>query len=403
MPVVDDNASASTGGVTVSVAETPDDLAGWVRLPRQIIYSPASPWVPPLDGDLLRALDRRKNPFFQHGEAVPLLACWPDGRPAGRVLAQIYHRHNERHGERASFFGYFECADDPAVARALIQAAARYGATWNCDTLRGPFNMTAMQEMGILVDGFERAPAVDQTYTAPYYPRLLEVAGLHAVFPHATYRVGDVRKVDLSGMLDERHRVLTAERRLKIRTGNLRNFDREIETLRTLLNDSFAENAHFVPLTAEDLTFQIGPYRSFLDPSLLLVAEMDGIARGFVLAVPDFNPLLKRLNGQIDGAYILHTLPNVGRWLWQRDACINIQGVERRLQGQGIMRVLLTRLMRNLRWRRYRGLSVTWIADENVAAAASVRAIGAQPLHRLTLYEGNIAALLDRAAPSPLP
>jgi hypothetical protein len=38
-----------------------------------------------------------------------------------------------------------------AIAQALIDAAATFGATHGCTVLRGPFNMTAMQEMGILV------------------------------------------------------------------------------------------------------------------------------------------------------------------------------------------------------------------------------------------------------------
>jgi GNAT superfamily N-acetyltransferase len=316
-----------------------------------------------------------------------------DGRPLGRVLAQVYRRHNERHDEHTAFFGFFECVDNQAAATALIQTAARAGAAWGCTTLRGPFNMTAMQEMGILVDGFEHRPAVDQTYTQPYYPALLKGAGLRPIFPHTTYRINDVSTVDLDGLLGEPHRVLMDERRLRIRTARMRQFDRELETLRVLLNDSFAELPHFVPLTAEELTFQVGAYRAFIDPSLLLVAEMDGVARGFVLAVPDFNPLLRRLHGQIDVRQIGDVLPAATRWLWRRDACLIIQGIERRLQGQGIMRMLHAQLIRNLRRRRYRGLAVTWIEEQNRRSAASVRALGARPTHQLTLFEGSIAAL----------
>lgn len=173
----------------------------------------------------------------------------------------------------------------------------------------------------------------------------------------------------------------------------MRQFDRELEILRLLLNESFAELSHFVPLTSEELMFQIGAYRLFLDPSLLLVAEMDGVPRAFVLAVPDFNPLLKRLNGGIPASQSIRMVPAVARWLWRRDACLIIQGVERRLQGQGIMRVLHARLIRNLRRARYRGLSVTWIEAQNRRSAASVLALGARPRHRLVLYEGAIADL----------
>jgi hypothetical protein len=379
--------------IPIRPVETPEELAAWIQFPRRGVYPAASPWVPPLDRDLERMLDRHANPFFQHGDATAFLARGPDGQPVGRILAQIYHPHNERHDERTAFFGYFECQDHQAAATALIQAAARAGTAWGCTTLRGPFNITAMQEMGILLDGFEHAPAIDQTYTAPYYPRLLDGAGLHAIYPHTTYRIDDVGTVDLDSLLGGQHRVLTAERRLKIRSGRMRQFDRELETLRVLLNDSFAELSHFVPLTAEELMFQVGAYRAFLDPSLLLVAEMDGVPRGFVLAVPDFNPLLKRLNGRSGASETVSMVPTVARWLWRRDACLIIQGVERRLQGQGIMRVLHHRLIRNLRRSRYRGLSVTWIEGENRRSAASVQALGARPQHRLTLYEGSIADL----------
>jgi hypothetical protein len=379
--------------VTVRPVTTPRELAAWVRFPRQRVYPPVSPWVPPLDRDVARLLDRRENPFFRQGDAVPMLAIRDDGSVVGRVLAHVYHPHNERHGERTAFFGFFECLDDTEAATALVRAAAGAAARWGCDRLRGPFNLTAMQEMGILVDGFEYPPAVDQTYTPPYYPRLLEAAGLCRTFPHATYRVDDVHAVNLDGILGERHRILTEERRLRIRTGNMAQFEQELETLRLLLNESFAELTHFVPLTADELLFQVGAYRAYLDPKLLLVAEMDGVPRGFVLAIPDFNPLLKRLNGRIEAPRVLETLPTAASWLWRRDACLIIQGVERRLHGQGVMRVLHAELLRNLRQRRYKSLSVTWIDEANSRSSDSIRVLGGRPRHRLTLYEVALSEL----------
>ena len=303
------------GVVTVRPVATHQDLVDWVQLPRRHVYPARSPWVQPLDRDVERLLDRRANPFFQHGDATAFLARGSDGEPIGRILAQVYHRHNERHDERAAFFGFFECQDDQDAATALIRAVAQAGDTWGCDTLHGPFNITAMQEIGVLVDGFQHPPAVDQTYTAPYYPALLEGAGLSATFPHTTYRIDDVGAVDLDGLLGEQHRILTVERRLRIRSAQMRHFDRELETLRLLLNESFAELSHFVPLTAEEIVFQVGAYRAFLDPSLLLVAEMDGVPRGFVLAVPDFNPLLRRLDGGIEASRAFQMVPTVARWL----------------------------------------------------------------------------------------
>jgi GNAT superfamily N-acetyltransferase len=380
------------GGVTVAQARSGAELREWIRFPRLHVYPDSGPWVPPLDGDLRRMLDRRNNPFFQHGEAQPYLARDASGRVVGRVLASIYHRHNVRHGERAAFFGYFECIDDTQVARALVDAAAAYGAERGCTLLRGPFNMTAMQEMGILVEGFAAAPAVDETYTAQYYPALLEGAGLRAVFPVTTFRLDGLEAINPDALLGERHRALLANGRMRIRAANLREFRREIETLRELLNDSFYENPHFVPITHDEFFFQIGPYRRLMDSEISLVAELDGVPCGFVVTVPDYNLLLKRMNGTLGPSALLTFLRGRSQI---RDAVLIIMGVELQLQGQGVMRVLQAELLRALRRKGYRRLTITWVADVNAKSLGTMHALGARPLHQLTLYERPIGGGAD--------
>ncbi len=384
------------GTVQVRPVRTKADVAAWIQFPRRHIYTPDSPWVPPLDGDLRRMLDAGANPFFRHGEATPFLAVDERVEPVGRILAHVSHRHNVRHGERASFFGYFECRDDVEAARALVDAAREFGVQHGCTVLRGPFNMTAMQEMGILIEGFENPPVVDETYTAPWYPALLESAGLTPTFPVTTYRVDDLAETDPDALLAARHRALLADGRLRIRPANMKAYDREIETLRELLNDSFADNPYFVPITGDEFRFQIGPMRRVMDPAISLVAELDGVPVAFCVALPDFNPLLKRMRGSMGPRQIMTFL--AGKAL-VRDAVVIIIGVQRPLQGRGIMRAVQAELVRALRRRRYRTLTITWIADVNEKSRATARALGGRPWHRLTLYEGPIGAA-ERASPA---
>jgi GNAT superfamily N-acetyltransferase len=363
------------------------ELNTWIRFPREHVYGDSSPWVPPLDRDLRRALNRHENPFFRYGDALALLATDQAGRPVGRLLAHVYHRHNLRHLERAAFFGYFESLDNQAACDALFAAAADFARGYDCTVLRGPFNMTAMQEMGTLVEGFNEPPAVDETYTAPYYATLLERTGLHRTFPHVTFRVDDLAQVDPEGLLAERHHALMGEGTLRIRSANLKDWDYEIETLRELLNDSFYDNPHFVPITREEFIFQIGPYRRLMAPELSLVAELHGVPCGFVITVPDFNPLLKRMNGSMSPRSLFTFLRGQSK---VRNACLIIMGVQRQLQGRGIMRILHAELIRALRRLHYRTLTVTWIAESNAKSRAAVAALGSHPLHQLTLYEAPI-------------
>jgi GNAT superfamily N-acetyltransferase len=245
-----------------------------------------------------------------------------------------------------------------------------------------------MQEMGILESGFNEAPAVDETYTAPYYPALLEACGLQAVFPVTTFRIDDVSAIDPETLLHgERQHCLLADGHLRVRSANAHDYEREFETLRELLNDSFYKNRCFVPITREEFAFQIGPYKRLMDPTINLVAELDGVPCGFVVTVPDFNPLLKQMNGSM-GPRALWTFLR-GR-SQVRNAVLIIMGVQQQLQNKGIMRILHAELLQALRKGGYRSLTITWVADENPGSLATLKALGARKLHTLSLYEKTL-------------
>ena len=69
-------------------------------------------------------LSREKNPFFEHAEAEYFLAE-RDGEVVGRIAAISNRLHNETHGDRVGFFGFFESIDDQAVADALLARGRR--------------------------------------------------------------------------------------------------------------------------------------------------------------------------------------------------------------------------------------------------------------------------------------
>ena len=93
------------------------DRNRFVDLPYHLHRNDPS-WVPPLRQDMHRLLDRKRNPFFDHGEACFWLAC-RDGVPVGRLSAQLNHRHLETHHDETGHFGLLEAVNDQAVFAAL--------------------------------------------------------------------------------------------------------------------------------------------------------------------------------------------------------------------------------------------------------------------------------------------
>ena len=81
-----------------------------------------SAWVPPLRTVVRGVLDREKNPFYQSAERG-LFIAEREGRSVGRVAAIRNGWHNDYHGDRVGFFGFFECRDDQGASGALMERA----------------------------------------------------------------------------------------------------------------------------------------------------------------------------------------------------------------------------------------------------------------------------------------
>jgi GNAT superfamily N-acetyltransferase len=341
-----------------------------------------SPWVRPLDRIVTDYLDANRNPFYRDGRGQAFLA-FRDGRPIGRILAHAWDRRRRLHGESVGYFGFFECADDPEASTALLDAASRFVRELGCTMLRGPFNMTAAQEMGIVVEGFDRAPAVDMVFTPPWYPRLLEASGFRECLGMRTWRNEDISTLDPDAMLSSRHRELQERIGLTIRPIRSHRRDEDLELVRELVCAGFLGNWEFVPITREEWRFQIGALIPLLDPSLVLLAEVRGVPVGVTFTVPDFNHFLRKMNGRMlhSSAFGLLRKPPTDA------AVVILFAVRKQYQGLGVSRALNVELVRALRRGGYRSLAITWIADENKASAAQAEALGMDPLHTLRMYE----------------
>src|SRR5262245_42560 len=86
------------------------------------IYRDSPYYVRPLDFDVSDRLDHKKNPFFEHAEGTAWVA-YQDGRPVGRVSAQVDQEHLKLHEDGAGMFGFLDTTDDPEVAKALLAEA----------------------------------------------------------------------------------------------------------------------------------------------------------------------------------------------------------------------------------------------------------------------------------------
>lgn len=288
----------------VSIQITPvssgADLRAFVELPFRIYRGDPS-WVPPLRSDVRWMLDPRKNPFWKHARRELFLAR-RDGRVVGRVAAIVDEEHNRVHQDRTAFFGFFECTNDPDAARGLLDAAEGAVARMfpACDKLRGPVNPSMNDEVGALVPAESESgpPMIMMTYNPAWYLDLFSGAGfvkekdvvaiLAPVLDHSGDRLGRVAQA-----------VLKRNPSMRVRTIRMDRFDEELATVKDLYNRAWEKNWGFVPMTSDEIDAMAKKLKPLLYPPYVWFAEMDGKPAAFMLGMPDFNQVLRKLGGSL--------------------------------------------------------------------------------------------------------
>ncbi|MEO0401021.1 MAG: GNAT family N-acetyltransferase [Pseudomonadota bacterium] len=349
------------------------DFASFFDVPFEV-YEPGSPYVSPLKSDLKRFLDADANPLFKGASDFTYFTALNGARPVGRIVVHAHAESNTAHGTNRASFGFFDCADDLDVAAALLSRAEDWARARGFSELVGNFNLTAMQQLGVQTDHFDRPAYTDMVVNPPHIPKLLQHNGFTPFFPVTTYEVQLAQASIPNSPLTAEYEFAPIKRR---------TFAARMEEARLVLNDGFSDNPMFVPLTAQEFTFQAGEMTSIMDPRLSSVLKKDGEPVGVVICIPDLNGFLKATRSRFTWTTLFHFL----RFrLWRRRAVIIFYSVATASHGQGVMSAILSRTLTQLRDAGYTELGITWIADENAGSLRMMDKIGAKPLHRLHLF-----------------
>lgn len=318
-----------------------------------------------------------------------MMAVTSKGEVLGRILAHVDYKHIVRHGETTGFFGFFECVDDQHVASSLLDAACRFVSAHGCTELRGPFNLNAYQELGIVLEGFDNPPSVAEIMTAKYYPALLDAAGFEPIKRFRTHQLFPISDIDPESLLGERSLEILKDPAFTSRNIRLDKFKEELSLFRDIYNESFSQNWYFSPRTQEELMFEMGAARHAVNPELIWVAEYHRIPVGFFICMPDVYRLFAPLRGRVNLFNVINLLSGFKKL---KEAQFLTNGLIPSLNGRGIMRVLVYKCVKALQKHGFTKVSTTWVDEKNSRALAQVQAIGMTVKHRAAIYGKKITS-----------
>jgi GNAT superfamily N-acetyltransferase len=362
----------------------------FAKFPWQL-YRDDPNWVPPLYGDRLKKLDPAKYPFHEHAEVQLFLALRGE-EVVGTISTHINHRHNEVWQDKVGFFGFFEVIEDYTVAEALLGTAEDWLRERGMEAIRGPESFTQEEECGLLVDGFDGPPVIQNAYNPRYYQGFVERAGfekahdLYAWHLRTSIFDHDVQRLP-------RKFVQVAERarqraNLVVRNLDMKRFDEELQLFKTIYNLSWEQNWGFVPLTDPDLEHLAAEVKPFIDPNLVHLAAVDGEPAGVSLGLPDMYQALLKARPQPNKWSLPWTLVKL-LWHARRIDTFRLwaMGVVPEWRGCGIEAVLIVEVARAAFAAGYEYCEMGWTLESNDMINRIIDRLGGRIYRTYRIYE----------------
>ncbi len=353
----------------------------------ELLHGADPNFVPGIPGEVAK-LGRGAHPFNAIGTVRGFLA-FRGSTPVGRIAAIVNRTHNEFHGDRTGFFGFFSFTGID-VARPLLEAALVELAGMDRDVVRGPFNPTQNDECGVHVEGFGERPYFMMPYNPPWYSEVYEQLPLTPCRDLLAYRLDPTMMdefEDRSGGLVSR---IMSRFRISVRPLDPTQTEVEAPLVSRLFNESLAAEWNFMPLS-EEAAFEFAEtLGGVLDDNAILIAEVDGHPAGISIALPDLNEFLvktRRLPRWLRAPALL--------WLLKTRRCQRARwavfGMLPEYRKRGGTLLLAYQALRRGQ-PRYASGELSWVQDTNQELRSVLSPLGLEPSKRYRIYETTAAA-----------
>lgn len=261
------------------------------------LYSSDKNWVPPLRYDLMRTLSGKNNALFLNGQHTFLMAYEGD-KPLGRLCVGINETLNKNRGQSDGYISLFECIEDYDTAEALFKAAELWLKDRGINCVKGPVSPTNGDDSkGLLVAGFDGPPVLMNSYNPEYYMHFYERYGFikHEDL-YAYYCNTEITEID-----KYKKAVEYAMKRYNftIESINLKNLEGEARDLKKVMDLAMPEWEDLTPPSLEDIRAEMNQLKSMADPDFVLIARSGGEPIGFIISLPDYNQVLKKMEGRL--------------------------------------------------------------------------------------------------------
>ncbi len=264
------------------------------------LYRGDASWIPPIEMDL-RAQLSPEFPFYgKPGNGFRHFLVINDKRALGRISAMVNCDLRDRDGTPVGIVGFFECVEDYAVARALLDAATSWlHGEMGMIRIWGPMNFDIWHGYRFMTKGFDTNLFYGEPYNRAYYPEFFLQYGFTAKSYWDSVEV--TGRETLEGMIQRglmRYRELIG-RGYRFEHLNMKKFQEELRKLHRILSESFHDFLGYTPILFEEFSALFGKLRYAIDPRFFIfVYDENNALVGFAGAFLELSDAIRSMSGK---------------------------------------------------------------------------------------------------------
>lgn len=260
-----------------------DFLEDFVNISMSIYHGDPN-WIPTSIEEILASFGK-EDPYLNRGERKVFIA-YKNEVPSARLIASYDARSSSLFEQPTGFFSHFESINDKEVAHELFQAVYKWFQERKIVKILGPMTPKITDTRGFLLKG-EGRPLYGMPYTKDYYIDLLQEIDFHKSMNMFEYII----KLDPPYKKLEKISKFVNRKfpKINIRSINLDDLYKEIDSIVKVYNNAWRENWGFIPIDTDEFYAAFKQILPYYKAEFCLMAEEDGECIGFQMIMPDLN------------------------------------------------------------------------------------------------------------------
>jgi len=179
-------------------------------------------------------------------------------------------------------------------------------------------------------------------------------------------------------------RITGKDSRLRIRSLTMGNFQQDLQIVKEIYNQAWSKNWGFVPLTEAEIDQLAKELKPLVVPDLVLFAYWGEEPVGFSVALPDYNLVLKRLNGKLG---ILGHLKFFYYSRKIRTLRVMLLGVKQAFRQRGVEGLMIMETFKRGIARGFPEAECSWVLENNPVMQRGIERLGGKRYKTYRVYE----------------